>query len=73
MIRELGPSETHLAASAMAELRTHRTPDEIVRRIDDLQRPEGYRLVASFDDGEDDAAAVAGLSLAAIGVALIGA
>ena len=50
----------------MAELRTHRTAEEIVRRIDELQRPEGYRLVASFDDDADtesDAAAVAGFRL----------
>jgi GNAT superfamily N-acetyltransferase len=64
MIRELGPGETHRGAAAMAELRTHRTADEIVRRIEELQRPEGYRLVASFDDDDpDDAAAVAGFRL----------
>jgi GNAT superfamily N-acetyltransferase len=49
----------------MAELRTHRTVDEIVRRIDELQRPEGFRLVGSFedDDADGDAAAVAGFRL----------
>lgn len=30
------------------------------KRVDEVQRQEGYRLVASFDDGEDQAAAVAG-------------
>ena len=62
MIRELGPGETHRAAAAMAELRTHRSVDDIVRRIDELERPEGYRLVAAFDDDDatDEAAAVAG-------------
>jgi GNAT superfamily N-acetyltransferase len=49
----------------MAELRVHRTVDEIVGRIDDLQRPEGYRLLAAFDDDdpEGDAAAVAGFRI----------
>jgi GNAT superfamily N-acetyltransferase len=31
-----------------------------VRRVDDVQRAEGYRLVGAFEDGEADAAAVAG-------------
>ena len=31
-----------------------------VERVDDLQRPEGYRVVASFVDGDEQAAAVAG-------------
>ncbi|HZK74974.1 MAG TPA: GNAT family N-acetyltransferase [Clostridia bacterium] len=31
-----------------------------VDRIDNVQRSEGYRLVASFIDGDDQAAAVAG-------------
>jgi GNAT superfamily N-acetyltransferase len=46
----------------MLELRPHlRDADTFVARVDDVQRPEGYRLVASFDDGEDDeAAGVAG-------------
>jgi len=30
------------------------------KRVDEVQRPEGYRLVASFADGDDQAAAVAG-------------
>src|SRR4051794_615128 len=64
MIRELEPGETHRAAEAMLELRPHLgTALAFVRRVDDVQRPEGYRLVASFDDDAtdaDDAAAVAG-------------
>ena len=67
MIRELGPGETHRGAAAMGELRTHRTIDDLVRRIDELQRPEGYRLLASFDDDDHDpdaeAAAVAGFRI----------
>lgn len=34
--------------------------DEFVDRVNRLQRPEGYRVVASFADGEEQAAAVAG-------------
>ena len=30
------------------------------KRVDNVQRPEGYRLVASFADGDEQAAAVAG-------------
>jgi GNAT superfamily N-acetyltransferase len=64
MIRELGPGETHQGAATMAELRTHRTASELVRRIDELQRPEGYRLVAAFDDEDaEHAAAVAGFRI----------
>jgi GNAT superfamily N-acetyltransferase len=62
MIRELEPGETHRAAVAMLELRPHLgDADAFVRRVDDVQRPEGYRLVASFDDDDaEDAAGVAG-------------
>jgi GNAT superfamily N-acetyltransferase len=61
MIRELPAGETHLAYRAMLELRPA-MGDEVafVDRIDKVQRPEGYRLVASFIDGDDQAAAVAG-------------
>jgi GNAT superfamily N-acetyltransferase len=34
--------------------------DEFVRRVDGVQRGEGYRLVGVFEDGEPDAVAVAG-------------
>ena len=45
----------------MRELRPHlKSEDDFVRRIDDVQRPQGYRLVGSFEPGEEDAAAVAG-------------
>ena len=61
MIRELPAGETHLAYRAMLGLRTA-IGDEaaFVKRLDKVQRPEGYRLVASFADGDDQAAAVAG-------------
>jgi GNAT superfamily N-acetyltransferase len=51
---ELAPEETHLAFGAMRELRPHlASVDEFVDRVNNSQRPEGYRLVASFADGDD--------------------
>jgi GNAT superfamily N-acetyltransferase len=36
----------------MRALRTHYDDEaEFVRRVDDVQRPEGYRLVGAFEDG----------------------
>ena len=62
MIRELHEDETALAHAAMAELRTHLAPDQdaFVRQVDDVQRPQGYRLFAAFDPDDRVAAAVAG-------------
>jgi len=34
--------------------------DEFVDRVNRLQRPEGYRLIASFEEGEEQAVAAAG-------------
>ena len=60
-IREIQPGETRLAFLAMKELRADLASEEdFVRRIDDVQRPEGYRLVGAFDKEEPAAAAVAG-------------
>jgi GNAT superfamily N-acetyltransferase len=62
LIREILPEETALAFGAMRELRTHYDDeDEFVRRVDGIQRPEGYRLVGSFED--ERAVAVAGFRL----------
>jgi len=63
-IRELPEGETHRAARALLELRPHRGPAEALVARADGQRAEGYRVVASFEDGEDDAAAAAGFRLA---------
>jgi GNAT superfamily N-acetyltransferase len=64
-LRELGPQETHLAYAAMLELRPHLgSLEEVVRQVNEQQRPEGYRLVASFEDGVADAAAFAGFRTA---------
>jgi GNAT superfamily N-acetyltransferase len=61
LIRELPAGETHLAYKAMLELRRAMGDEAaFVKRVDDVQRPEGYRLVASFDDSDAQAAAVAG-------------
>lgn len=49
---ELGPEETHLAFDAMRVLRPHiASVDEFVARVNQSQRAEGYRLVASFAGG----------------------
>jgi GNAT superfamily N-acetyltransferase len=58
---ELRAGETARAWAAMRELRPHiGTPEEFAARVDEVQRPQGYRLVATFEPGDDDAAAVAG-------------
>lgn len=63
MIRELHEEDTALAYAAMAELRTHLTGncDRFVTQVNEVQRQQGYRLFAAFDDaGGGEAAAVAG-------------
>jgi GNAT superfamily N-acetyltransferase len=63
-IRELGPDETGRAYAAMRELRPHIASEaEFVTRVNDVQRPLGYRLVASFDAGDGVAAAAAGFRI----------
>ncbi len=64
MIRELLPPETGLAFAAMRELRTELAEDAFVREVDETLRPQGYRLVAAFEDGETSAVAVAGFRTA---------
>ena len=59
-IREIPESETARAARALLELRPQRAPDATLVALADGQRAAGYRLVGSFEPGEDDAAAVAG-------------
>lgn len=51
VIRELLPPETGLAFEAMKALRTELTDEAaFAHRVDDVQRAEGYRLVAAFPD-----------------------
>ena len=49
--RELAPGETRLAYGPMHQLRPHITSaQEFADQVDAFQRPQGYRLVASFSD-----------------------
>lgn len=42
----------------MRALRTHYVDEaEFVRRVDEVQRPQGYRIVGAFDDGRVTAVA----------------
>ena len=60
-VREIQPGQTASAYLAMKELRTHLGDEaEFVRLVDEVQRPEGYRLVGAFDREEPPAAAAAG-------------
>ena len=62
-VRELEAGESHLAAAALLELRPHlETAERAVERID-AQRADGYRLAASFEPGDEQAAAVAGFRI----------
>ena len=50
--RELGPEETDLAFGPMHQLRPHiESVEEFVNQVNGFQRPQGYRLVASFAQG----------------------
>ena len=63
-VRELQVGESHRAAAALLELRARfESPERIISQID-AQRATGYRVVASFEDGDEDAAAVAGFRIA---------
>ncbi len=58
---ELRAGETHLAYLAMRELRPGiGTQEDFVSRVDDVQRRDGYRLLAAFESDQEYAAAVAG-------------
>jgi GNAT superfamily N-acetyltransferase len=59
-VRELAQAETRLAAAALLELRPSLGSAEALVARADAQRDAGYRLVASFEPGDDDAAGVAG-------------
>jgi GNAT superfamily N-acetyltransferase len=62
-IRELAEAETHRAAAALLELRPHRGPAAALVAQADAQRADGYRIIGSFEEGEEDAAGVAGFRL----------
>jgi GNAT superfamily N-acetyltransferase len=62
LIREILPPDTALAFEAMRVLRPHHDDQaEFVRRVDEDQRPQGYRLVGVFD--RERCVAVAGFRL----------
>jgi GNAT superfamily N-acetyltransferase len=59
-VRELLSDETDRAAAALLELRPQfKTPEAIAARVEE-QRADGYRIVASFEDGAEHAACAAG-------------
>src|SRR3954469_23242630 len=62
-IREIAEGGTLRAARALLELRPQRAPAEALTAQADGQRAAGYRLVGSFEPGEEDAAAVAGFRI----------
>jgi len=60
-IHELVAGETRLAHNAMRELRpAFEDPQAFVTHVDEVLRPEGYRLLAAFVSGREHAVAVAG-------------
>jgi GNAT superfamily N-acetyltransferase len=64
VVREILPPDTALAFQAMRALRTELAGEkEFVRRVDRVQRAEGYRLVGVFQEGLPQAIAVAGFRL----------
>src|SRR2546421_11057927 len=59
-IRELPADDTHLAYAVMRELRPHiGSESEFAGRVNEVLRPGGYRLIASFDAGYAAEAAAA--------------
>ena len=60
-LREIVPPDTALAFPALQALRPHYESEEVlVRDVDELLRPEGYRLVGAFEPRTEHALAVAG-------------
>jgi GNAT superfamily N-acetyltransferase len=51
-LTEIAAGDTALAFEAMRALRTHLADEaEFLRLVDEVQRPQGYRLVGAFADG----------------------
>ncbi|GAA1868753.1 GNAT family N-acetyltransferase [Myceligenerans crystallogenes] len=50
-VLEILPPSTHLAFRAMQALRPHlKDAESFEKQVDDVQRPDGYRLLGAFDD-----------------------
>jgi GNAT superfamily N-acetyltransferase len=64
VIQEIHAGATHLAHKAMVELRPNIGPESVfAEHVDNDLRPEGYRLVGVFVEGDVDAVAVAGFRI----------
>jgi GNAT superfamily N-acetyltransferase len=64
VLREIVPPDTALVFAAMQALRPELAGEaDFVRRVDEVQRPEGYRLVGAFEDSSREAVAVAGFRI----------
>ena len=51
-LAEIPMGDTALAFEAMRALRTHHEDEAaFVKRVDEVQRPQGYRLLGAFEDG----------------------
>jgi GNAT superfamily N-acetyltransferase len=60
-IRELHVGQTQLAHAAMRELRTaYGDAQAFIEHVDEVLRPDGYRLVGAFSPDREAAVAVAG-------------
>ncbi|MBX6389620.1 MAG: GNAT family N-acetyltransferase [Frankia sp.] len=62
-IQELDAGETLQAYDAMRQLRPHLTSAGFVRLVNEVQRPQGYRLVGSFDPYSSKVVAAAGFRM----------
>lgn len=62
-IRELAPAETALAFAALHRLRPHIRDVAQFQESAELQRAEGYRLLAIFEEGKQNAVAVCGFRI----------
>ena len=63
-VREIGRGDTAQAFAAMRALRGHLAdPESFAARVDGVQRPEGYRLLGAYADGEQQPGAVAGFRI----------
>jgi GNAT superfamily N-acetyltransferase len=65
VIREINQPDTALAFAAISTLRpAFESAEAFVRAVDDVQRPEGYRLLGAFAAGRPEAVAAAGFRVA---------